>query len=301
MTAASIPIDRPVANGQRMPIKPVSRTHSTQSRPKWVWAALAAVLVLVLGGAGSYLGHGGERPIFGGASSTRQPESIPAATAESGWPQFRGGAARTGYTSDPGPGGTLDLRWTFSVDEVASNVVSDGGTVYVSGRKGGLWALDANTGMQRWGVDLSQGEYNDENRWPIPTIANGAVYQGTYDGNVIALDAADGSVIWQQAISTAPIIASVTFVDDVLYVVTPEGAILSLDAATGDTNWEWTGTAGLSTWALAAGGGLLYVPDVAGNVVAIDMTTGETAWTAELGEAYRNPAYSDGAVYIGSD
>ena len=34
-------------------------------------------------------------------------------------PQFRGGAARTGYSSDPGPGGNLDLRWSFTTDEVA--------------------------------------------------------------------------------------------------------------------------------------------------------------------------------------
>lgn len=300
MTALTLPASLPASNGHS-PGRPVSQPHpaapSTVSRRQF-WILIAAVLALLLAGLSGMFAY--DR--FGGNGG--HPAVIPAvqdATPESGWPQFRGGAARTGYSSDPGPGADLDPRWTFTSDDVMINVVTDGNTVYVSGRKGDLWALDAATGAQRWAVDLSQGEYNDENRWPIPTVSDGMVYQGTYDGNIVALNTIDGSVVWQKAISTDSIVASFAAVDDSLFVVTPKGTILDLDATTGNTNWEWTGDTELANWADAVGGGLLYIADVTGSLVAIDTSTGTTKWISELGDARRNPAYSDGVVYVGGD
>lgn len=300
MTAVSVPIGYPSPNGHRETTIAAPRRVSARARPKWAWAALAAALLLILGGIGSYLAESGNHSLFGG-TGTQQPNVIPAATVESGWPQFRGGAARTGYTTDPGPGGALDLRWTFTADDVLVNVVTDAGSAYVYGRQGDLYALDAATGAQRWALDLSPNEYSDENRWPIPAVADGVIYTGTFDGNMLAIDASEGSVIWQRALSDQPVVASPLVLDGQLFETTPEGTIVRLDPATGDTVWTWTGDTELADWAAAAGGGLFYIADAGGDLVAIDTATGTTKWIADLNDARRNPAYADGVVYVGGD
>ena len=266
MNALALPVSQPARPSPRT-------THTPDRHRPSLWLALAAAAVILFASLGGWFAY--ER--LGGNES--HPAVIPAAqdstaTVESGWPQFRGGPARTGYSSDPGPGANLDLRWSFSADDVLGNVVTDAGSVFVYGRQGNLYALDAVTGAQRWAVDLSSGEYSNENRWAVPAVADEVIYVGTFDGNMLAIDASDGSVIWQRALSSQPIIANPLFLDGQLYQVTPEGTIVRLDAPTGETVWTWSGDTGLSNWSLAAGDGLLFVADVGGDLVAIDTATG---------------------------
>ncbi len=293
----------PNPNGHVLPIPrpPGSSAASTPHQPQMRWALLAAAMLLVLAGAGALFTRDGWPDRLSGIGTSDESRGIPLSTAETGWTQFRSGAARTGYSSDPGPGGDLAPRWTFTADEILGGPVSDGASIYIYGRKGTLYALDASTGEQRWGVDLSPGEYPEENHWPVPAVQDGVVYAGTYEGTIVALDAANGDLIWQRALSSQPIVASPAVVDGAMYVVTPAGAILAIDAASGQFRWEWSSETGLSKWALAVGGGHLYFPDSTGNLIAVDTTTGETAWIVALGNAWRNPAYSDGVVYIGDE
>ncbi len=84
MTAITVPSAYPSPNGHGTQPRPAPRTYPTRARPKWAWAALAAALLLVLGGLGSYFGQDGNRPFFGGApapsnrTSSRPPPSNPA-------------------------------------------------------------------------------------------------------------------------------------------------------------------------------------------------------------------------------
>jgi outer membrane protein assembly factor BamB len=301
LDVTTLPLPNP--NGPVLPIPrpPENPALETGPRPHARWAMLAAAMLLVLAGGAAFFTQDGWPDRLSGIGMSDEPEGIPASTPESGWPQFRGGAGRTGYSADPGPGGDLDPRWTFTADEVLGGPVSDGASVYVYGRKGTLYSLDASTGAQRWGVDLSPGEYPDDNRWPVPAVQKGVVYVGTYEGNIVALDAASGDLIWQRALSSQPIVASPVVADDGLYLVAPSGAVVGLDAATGETRWEWSGEFRLSNLAMAAGRGHVYIPDGAGGLVAIETTSGQTAWIAEVGNAWRNPAYSDGVVYVGDE
>ncbi len=301
MTAITVPSAYPSPNGHGTQPRPAPRTYPTRARPKWAWAALAAALLLVLGGLGSYFSQDGNRPFFGGATGTEQPNVIPAATVESGWPQFRGGAARTGYSSDPGPAGDLDLRWTFTTDEVVNSVISANGTVYAYGRKGDLYAIDAVTGAQRWAVDLSSGEYSEENRYPSPAEMDGVLYTATFDGAVVALDAQTGDVIWQRTIANQRLTSSTTAAVGALYQLSLDGAMLALDPATGDTLWESSGSVAFQDLAPAVGDGQLFIGDLDGALVAIDATTGETVWISEPMLVHRVAAYRDGVVYVSCD
>lgn len=301
MTAVTVPIGFPSPNGHREAAIAAPRRVSNRARPKWAWAALAAAILLILGGIGSYFAESGNRPFFSGAKVTQQPNVIPAATAESSWPQFRGGPARTGYSSDPGPGGDLNLRWTFTADEVVNSVVSANGTVYAYGRKGDLYAINSQTGEQQWAVDLSPNEYGAENRYPSAAVADGVLYTSTFEGNVIALDARTGSLIWQRSVSSQPITSSPAVAEGRLYQLTPAGVILALDPATGEPIWQATGTPAFQDRDPAFGGGLLYIGDLDGKLIALNAATGETAWTSEPVLVHRVAAYRDGTVYMSCD
>jgi outer membrane protein assembly factor BamB len=300
LNVAALPLANP--NG-KAPVRTAPRRIAPARRPltRMHWAMLAAAALILFGAVGGFFASGGSLNNLFGGDAGNEPNPIPAATVESGWPQFRGGPARTGYSSDPGPGANLDLRWSFAADDVLGNLVTDAGSVYVYGRQGNLYALDAVTGAERWALDLSTAEYSDENRWPAPAVADGVVYVGTFDGNVLAIDASDGSVIWQRAPSAQPIVSNPLYLDGQLYQVTPEGTIVRLDAATGETVWTWTGDTELSNWSSAAGDGLLFMADVGGDLVAIETATGTTKWIADLNDARRGPAYADGVVYTGGD
>lgn len=302
MTALALPAVAPASNGHKPIPFPVAPSIPARrvSRPggRWAWLSVAAALLVLLAGFGGWFAY--DRY----ASNDSSPAVIPAvqATPAVGWPQFRGDAAGTAYTADLGPGGDLDLRWTFTASEAMGNLVSDGDSIYVYGRKGDLFALDAVTGSQRWGVDLSPNEYSDANMWPNPAVHDGVIYTGTFDGNMVALDVTDGSVIWQQDLSNKPITASASIVDDALYLLTPERTIVALNLATGAANWEWSGEILLSNWASAVGGGSIYIiTDNELSLVAIDTATGETRWVADLAGVRGGVGYADGRVYVTND
>ena len=84
-----------------------------------------------------------------------------------------------------------------------------------------------------------------------PTVVDGCTYTGTDRGNVFALNADTGKVVWEQALGEgvegsstfegAGIVGSPAIVDGTVYVgaTTPKGAVLSaLDQATGAVIWK---------------------------------------------------------------
>jgi len=100
--------------------------------------------------------------------------------------------------------GQLGLAWYFNMYTrrgVEATPLMVDGTLYVSGSWSMVYALDAKTGELRWfynpDVDrafLAKGCCDAVNRGVA--YADGKVFVGSYDGRLIALDAKDGSVIW---------------------------------------------------------------------------------------------------------
>ncbi len=100
--------------------------------------------------------------------------------------------------------GKLGLAWSFDLYTrrgiEATPLVIDG-VMYVSGSWSMVYALDAVTGALKWFHDpqvdrafLAKGCCDAVNRGVA--YADGRVIVGTYDGRLVALDAGDGSVLW---------------------------------------------------------------------------------------------------------
>jgi outer membrane protein assembly factor BamB len=110
-------------------------------------------------------------------------------------------------------------------------------------------ALDANTGKDLWRA--SGGGIFDEKRGSgprrTPTIAGDRVYAMTGIGNVVCIDAADGKIVWQQAMTgLGGEVPHWGYTESVLVngnhvICTPggsKGAIAALDKVTGRVVWQ---------------------------------------------------------------
>ena len=152
---------------------------------------------------------------------------------------------------------------------------------------------------------------------------DGVIYFGGDDGNIYAVDAADGRQRWKRK-TDGPVPATPAIDGDTLYVGSYDGKFYALDARTGALRWKFTtdgerrfeakGLHGmlpknqtiadafdvyLSSPVVAAG--LVYFGSGDGHVYALDAKSGDLRWKFRTGDVvHASPAYADGVVFFGS-
>ncbi len=156
-----------------------------------------------------------------------------------------------------------------------------------------------------------------------PVFRDGVLYFGGDDGNVYAVNAADGRQIWKRT-TGGPVPATPAIAGDTLYVGSYDGRFYALDVHTGATRWKFA-TGGerrfeakglhgmqprnqtipdvfdvfLSSPIVA--GGSVYFGSGDGNVYALDVATGALKWKFRTGDVvHASPAYADGVLFFGS-
>jgi outer membrane protein assembly factor BamB len=277
---------------------------------------IAAVLVLMVGAVGGYLGAG--------RFWATQPTAAPAVVTQDGVTDgpaamWGGDAGRTGGQPGPGPTDEVALRWRSPADEGfvgGSAPVALGDRVYRSavvsapteaGPVGSTFveALDAGTGRRLWRTELDVfGAPAATERLVYVTVSG---WVGDADGPttsaLVALDAETGDEAWRArtgnlvgAMATSPIVHG-----DTVYVADPDGIVYAHDARTGARRWTatasrsdgalslpdvWTPTAS-GSGALAVGDGMAYVVNGAGVLVALDAATGDERWRVAVPERFR--------------
>jgi len=178
--------------------------------------------------------------------------------------------------------GDLSLAWTFEITApgvfggITSQPIVIGDTVYIQDMRSNVFALDRDTGAQKWEAPFDIGSIGPNG----VAVAYGMVYAGLSDaGEVVALNATDGSVVWRQKIGSPPgegIDMSPIVYDGTVYVSTvpgtglgsfyaggDRGVLYALDARTGETKWWFDTTdGGFNAVAVAGGGGLWYPPSI---------------------------------------
>ncbi len=195
-------------------------------------------------------------------------------------------------------------KWAFSTGaRVASSPAVDHGLVYFGSYDGNFYAVDTATGKLRWKFrnagerryaathlhgSLPVGETMPD---PFdvylssPAVSNGAVYFGSGDGNIYALDATYGSLKWK--FKTGDVVhASPAIVDGKLYIGSWDSYFYALDSATGKEIWRFkTGEdpeihnqVGIQSSATVADG-VVYFGCRDSNLYALDAATGKKLWS----------------------
>jgi len=171
-----------------------------------------------------------------------------------------------------------------------------------------------------WSVDLGDGE---EKRWlrQHPSVANGRVYAGDDEGNVVALDANTGKKLWvTNAVSLERSGSKLKFwkreaieagltgspgVGEGLVVIGGRNGEVVAFAETGEKKWETKVTSEVLSAPLIQNG-LVIVRSNDGRVFGLD-TSGQRKWVFDRGlptlsvRGNATPVGADGVIYIGYD
>lgn len=138
-----------------------------------------------------------------------------------------------------------------------------------------------------------------------PVVAAGVVYIGDANGEVTALNASTGEIIWRVDLKL-DLASSTGAGDGLVLVASTEGEVIALDAMDGSERWRQT----LSSEVLAApsaGFGVTVALALDGRVYAMDSASGERLWRADVvkplltlrGNA--SPLIVEGVALIGHD
>jgi outer membrane protein assembly factor BamB len=156
-----------------------------------------------------------------------------------------------------------------------------------------------------------------------PLVVGDAVYVGSTDGALYAINRADGTQRWKFE-TRGPVNSSPAFRDGVVYVGSLDGNLYAVDAASGTERWTFATQGERRFTAPGIHGAIprtermpdpfdvfLSSPAIADNTVyfgsgdqhvyALDAATGAQKWTFSTGDVvHASPAVVDGVVYIGS-
>jgi eukaryotic-like serine/threonine-protein kinase len=139
-----------------------------------------------------------------------------------------------------------------------------------------------------------------------PVVANGAVYFGSGDGNVYALDSATGDLRWK--FKTGDVVhASPALADGVLFFGSWDSYFYAVDAATGKEKWRFHGgedpqihnQVGFQSSPSVANG-IVYTGCRDSHLYALDAATGKEKWRFfnDLSWVNSAPAVVDGKVFF---
>jgi outer membrane protein assembly factor BamB len=214
-------------------------------------------------------------------------------------------------------------KWKYSTQgPVPSSPAVSGDTVYFPSYDGKFYALNAATGRLKWKFTTG-GERRFEARgihglqpknqtiadpWDLylssPVVVDSAVYFGSGDGNLYALDAASGELRWK--FQTGNVVhSSPAFDSGTLYFGSWDSYLYAVDAATGREKWRFKSgedpeihnQVGFQS-SPAIVDGVVYVGCRDSNVYAIEAASGKEKWRFynEMSWVITSPMVAKGKV-----
>jgi outer membrane protein assembly factor BamB len=226
------------------------------------------------------------------------------------------------YAVDPENGRQL---WkTTTRGPVSATPAIANGTLYISSYDGKLYALDAKTGAVKWKF-ATEGERRFEAKglhgWQpktqtfpdafdiflsSPVVENDAVYFGCGDGNLYALNAANGELRWKFKAGDV-IHASPALANGVVFVGSWDSYFYAVDAKTGKEKWRFHAgedalihnQVGFQS-SPSVVDGVVYTGCRDAQLYALDAATGKEKWKFDnaLSWVITSPAVVDGKVFF---
>ena len=165
-------------------------------------------------------------------------------------------------------------------------VVVDG-RVYAAAVEGGVHALDLQTGRKIWQYVPAKEKKKPKLRLSGgPGAGEGLVVIGTLDGQVIALDAVDGSEKWRARVS-GEVISAPAVANGMVFVRSNDGRVSALDASSGEQRWfnaqELPALTVRGNAPVVAGPGVLFIGNDDGTLAALAMQDGRPLWEQMVG------------------
>lgn len=235
--------------------------------------------------------------------------------------------------------------WRFTADfSIWAQPTYHEGTLFIASLDRYLYAIDAEDGSEKWSVKLSgamsaQPVVNPESNlvyaasydrevhafdiesgeeqwsvqasdwlWSAPALADDAVYFGDSSGNVFAVNATSGEILWESdvhrmnvvagvvqnpplqikgSIQASPIVHNgVVYIASLGNIESEEGLLVAMDAATGEELWQTTTPAPLFSTPVIVGDVIVVaMQSEAGILQGYELETGRLDWSYQSPES----------------
>ena len=215
---------------------------------------------------------------------------LPLPTANTEWAQAGGTPGKSyGHLA---LGDNLSEAWSAKIAGstlrrrlAASPVIGDG-MLFVEDSDGVVNAFDAATGVRRWTQTAEVGgNLRAANFGGGVSYDSGRVYVTNGVGEVLALDASNGSQIWKVK-PAGPLRGSPTVAFGSVYVMTQDNQIIALSTTDGKLQWNESGSAAqtgvFGVAAPAAAQGTVVAGYSSGELVAYRYENGRQLWADAL-------------------
>ena len=266
----------------------------------------AALLALPLAGCGVFKGDGGPRtPTIGNRVSILSNDNsvkvdpataaiavvLPDPVVNAAWAQSGGNAAKS--MGHPALGAARTKLWEANIagstnkQRLASSPVVADNRLFVVDTDAVVSAFAADTGTKLWSVSIgSTGKDFKNSLFGGGAAVDGTtVYATSGSGDVAALNATDGSVLWK-AKPAGPLRGAPTVAFGGVYVISQDNQIFALNAANGAVQWQ--ATASLEAGSIfgagspAAAQGTIVAGYSSGEVQAYRYENGRDLWEDAL-------------------
>ncbi len=266
----------------------------------------------------------GERIDIRTDATTSQNEtrafSVRAAKANTAWTHRNGTPSH--QIAHPALSESLQPHFVTSIGagdsqraRITAEPVVAGGVIYTIDALSRVTATDVS-GQMLWARVLSSGSDNPQDASGGGlSFADGRVFATNGFGDLTALDASSGAVLWTQDLD-APGSSAPTVMGDLVYVVGRDNTAWAIEIESGRIHWQLTGTPSSAGFAGGAGAGvtkdIAIFPFSSGDVIATFPKGGLRRWStvvagarpgaalAKISDIAGDPVIAGDRVYIGN-
>ena len=202
--------------------------------------------------------------------------------------------------------------WSYSsAGGVNSSPVVVDGVVYVGSGTGHVLALNSVSGEKLWdfktaGRTFEDGHTISDGVLSSPVVVDGRVYVDSQLYYVYALNAADGSQIWNYTTGKEVYAAPLVW-EGLVYVCSFDGYVYAFNASTGEINWKFLTLPdpqgyGFLDSTPAVSNDVLYVGTESAGLIALNPKNGSELWKFDSGGQIKaSPLTLGDVVYFGSE
>lgn len=232
---------------------------------------------------------------------------LPPEVRNTGWPQAGGNPAH--FMGHLAAGERLTEAWSANIGagggyrrKILAQPVAADGLVYVMDSNAVVSAFDIASGGRAWRFDTTTDDDDSTNVGGGLTLDQGTLYAVNGLAEIVALDAAKGTLRWRNTFG-APTRSAPTVVEGRLFVTTIEDRLLAL--ATDDGRQLWSHQAVNATTSIlgrpapAYSDGLVVAGFGSGELATVRAESGTIVWTDTLASSARSGSLADFAAIRG--
>jgi outer membrane protein assembly factor BamB len=265
---------------------------------------------------------GKREPVLGGRQGLTADESppkivLPPAVRNAAWPQAGGNPAH--FMGHLTAGERLTEAWSADIGagggyrrKILAQPVAANGIIYVMDSDAVVSAFDIARGGRVWRFDTKKEDDDSTNLGGGLALDQGTLYAANGLAELVALDAAKGTVRWRNGFG-APTRSAPTVVEGRLFITTIEDRLLALAADDGRQLWTHQAanatTSVLGRPAPSYADGLVVAGFGSGELATLRADSGTIVWTDTLAATVTGggladfpairglPAVGEGKVY----